>query len=94
MAEHEIFHHRLNRLVTEIGARRSTARSGDYLAEAWVAGLDYWLSQRETGEPSSELILSPAVLPILGEYGELLEFKKGYKCAVELNAVGVSSQEP
>jgi hypothetical protein len=88
MVEHENIHRQLNRLVTEVGAQRSAARRGDNLAEAWVAGLDCWLSQRETGEPNSELILSPTVLPILGEYGELLEFGKGYRCAVELNAVG------
>jgi len=90
MAEHEDIHRQLNRLVTDVGAHRSGARRGDNLAEAWVAGLDYWLSQRETGEPNSELVLSPTVL-ILGEYGELLEFRKGYRCAVELNAVGSSN---
>jgi hypothetical protein len=78
MPDEENVHHRLNRLVTEVGVQRSAASNGDEYAEAWVAGLDHWLGQRKTGNVASDLVITHDILPLLlADYTKVLEFKKG-----------------
>jgi predicted transcriptional regulator len=82
----ESIHQQLNRLLAQIGAKRSAARQGDESAEAWVAGLDHWLSQYRTGEVANDLIITYDILPLLRGYGAVLEFEKGYRFAATINA--------
>jgi hypothetical protein len=87
-------HQRLNRLVTEISAQRSAASNGDEHAVAWVAGLDHWLAQREAGNVASDLVITHDILPLLlADYTKVLEFKRGYGCAVEMNGAGFESED-
>lgn len=64
----ESIHHQLNRLLSEIGAKRSAARQGDENAEAWVVGLDHWMSQRKTGEVATDPTITHDILPLLNDY--------------------------
>jgi len=82
----ERIHQKLNRLLAEIGAKRTAAGYGDKSAEAWVAGLDHWLSQYRTGEVANDLIITHDILPLLSNYGAVLEFEKGYRFAATINA--------
>ena len=94
MPDEENIHQRLNRLVTEISAQRSAASNGDKHAAAWVAGLDHWLSQRKTATVASDLVITHDILPLLlADYTKVLEFKKGYACAVEMKAAGFESED-
>lgn len=94
MPDEENVHQRLNQLVTEVGARRSAASNGDEHAEAWVAGLNHWLGQRETGNIAGDLVITHDILPLLlADYSKVLEFKKGYECAGEIYAAGSKTGE-
>lgn len=86
MKNEERIHQKLNRLLAEIGAKRTAAGYGDESAEAWVAGLDHWLSQYRTGEVANDLIITHDILPLLRGYGAVLEFEKGYQFAATINA--------
>jgi hypothetical protein len=79
-------HQKLNRLLAEIGAKRTAAGYGDESAEAWVAGLDHWLSQYRTGEVANDPIITHDILPLLRGYGAVLEFEKVYRFAATINA--------
>ena len=88
MQNQESIHQKLNRLLAEIGAKRTAAGYGDESAEAWVAGLDHWLSQYRTGEVASDLIITHDILPLLRDHSAVLEFEKGYRFAATINAAG------
>ncbi len=87
----ESIHQQLNRLLEQIGAKRSAARQGDENAEAWVVGLDRWMSQRKTGEVVTDPTITHDILPLLKDYTAVLEFEKGYRCAAALSAAGTAS---
>jgi hypothetical protein len=93
MRDEENIHQRLNRLLTEIGAKRTAAGHLDESAEAWVAGVDHWLSQYKAGEVATDLIITHDIVPLLRDYGAVLEFEKGYRCAAAVNAAGSAPAE-
>ena len=85
--QNETIHQKLNRLLAEIGGKRTEAGNGDESAEAWVAGVDYWLSLCKTGdEVAYDPIITRDILPLLRDYHAVLEFEKGYRCAAAINA--------
>ena len=88
MPHAERVHVELNRLLAEIGRRRTAAARGDEGATAWIAGLDYWLSRYKAGAIDSELTITHDLLPLFRDQSDVVEFEEGYRCAAALNAAG------
>jgi hypothetical protein len=94
MPHAERIHVELNRLLAEIGSRRTAAARGDEGARAWIAGLDYWLSQYKAGSIGTELTITYELLPLFRDYSDVVEFEEGYGYAAALNAAGSAAYRP
>ena len=88
MPHAERIHVELNRLLAEIGKRRTAAARGDEGASAWIAGLDYWLTQYKAGAISTELTITYDLLPLFRDHSDVVEFEEGYRYAAALKAAG------
>jgi hypothetical protein len=85
-------HADLDAPLVEIGERRAAAARGDTPAQVWVAGLDHWLRQYRAGAVSGDLTITPDMLSLFRYHGAVVDFERGYRCAVAINAAGARSE--